>query len=132
MNKILRMLIIGCLVITLLVPCLWTGNPTEASATSKQVVDDYAFTLNSLTATDALGRTLPRVSGSDTKKHVGLFYFLWHGQHPADKARNVTELLRPIITIYLTHLPIIKLFLMDPGFITKNLCLVITTAWTSG
>ena len=78
----------------MLVPYLWNGTVTEASANTKQTIDDYTFTLNSLTATDALGRTLPRVSGSDTKKHVGLFYFLWHGQHPADKARNVTELLK--------------------------------------
>lgn len=94
MKKILRTFVIGCLLITLLVPYLWNGTVTEASANTKQTIDDYTFTLNSLTATDALGRTLPRVSGSDDGKHVGLFYFLWHGQHPADKPRNVTELLK--------------------------------------
>lgn len=93
MKKILRTLVVGCLLITLLVPYLWNGSVTEANASTK-AVDDYTFTLNSLTATDALGRTLPRVSGSEDGKYVGLFYFLWHGQHAADKPRNVTELLK--------------------------------------
>ncbi len=37
-------------------------------------------TVNSLTATDALGRTVPSVGGTNGEKYVGLFYFLWNGQ----------------------------------------------------
>ena len=47
-----------------------------------------------VTATDALGRELTPVSGYKTGKYVGLFYFLWHGQHAADKVRNITDLLK--------------------------------------
>ena len=45
-------------------------------------------------ATDALGRELSPISGYRKNKYVGLFYFLWHGQHAADKVRNITELLK--------------------------------------
>ena len=45
-------------------------------------------------ATDALGRELTPISGFRSGKYVGLFYFLWHGQHAADKIRNITELLK--------------------------------------
>ncbi len=94
MRRILHTFVVGCLLVTLLVPYLWNGVGTEVSANSQQTIDDYTFTLNSLTATDAVGRTLNRVSGYKEDKHVGLFYFLWHGQHDADKPRNVTELLQ--------------------------------------
>ncbi len=50
--------------------------------------------LELLSATDNLGRKLSVASGFKKDKYVGLFYFLWHGQHSADKVRNVTELLR--------------------------------------
>ena len=50
--------------------------------------------VHQITATDSLGRELTPISGFKTDKYVGLFYFLWHGQHPADRVRNITELLK--------------------------------------
>ena len=53
------------------------------------------FTLSRLTAIDGVGRRLPEISGYKSDKYVGLFYFLWHGQHtPGSTVRNVTELLK--------------------------------------
>ena len=94
MRRTLRELIVGCLLATMLVPFLWNDPATEASDVSQAVSDDLTFTLNSLTATDAMGRTMPRVYGSEEGKYAGLFYFLWHGQHEADRPRNITELLK--------------------------------------
>ena len=94
MRRMSRVLVVWCLLITLLVPTLCIGTVTQAANNTTKTVDDYTFTLNSLTATDAVGRTLNRVSGYEADKYVGLFYFLWHGQHVADKPRNVTELLK--------------------------------------
>ncbi len=45
-------------------------------------------------AVDATGRSLSPVTGYKAGKYVGLFYFLWHGQHAADRVRNITELLK--------------------------------------
>jgi hypothetical protein len=49
-------------------------------------------------ATDALGRKLPEYSKTGNpkdKKWVGLFYYIWHGQHePTDTIYDITELLR--------------------------------------
>ena len=50
--------------------------------------------VHQIAATDALGRELTPISGYKSNKYVGLFYFLWHGQHPADRVRNITELLK--------------------------------------
>lgn len=55
----------------------------------------HDFTLSHLTAIDGVGRRLPEISGYRSDKSVGLFYFLWHGQHePGSTVRNVTELLK--------------------------------------
>lgn len=55
----------------------------------------HNFTLSHLTAIDGVGRRLPEISGYRSDKSVGLFYFLWHGQHePGSTVRNVTELLK--------------------------------------
>ena len=95
MNKLFRSICICCLVIALLLPCFMGNIPVaQASDNSSNALDDHMFTLSTLTSTDAVGRTLDRISGYDEDKHVGLFYFLWHGQHAADKPRNVTELLK--------------------------------------
>lgn len=55
---------------------VWDEDVT-ASAVSK------AQSLNMLTATDDFGRTFDPVSGAKTDKdrYVGLFYFVWQGQH---------------------------------------------------
>lgn len=94
MRKTLFTLLIASLLMILTVPCLRNRQVSEAYANTVNLSDDHAFTLDSLTATDAVGRTLPRVFGTEEGKYVGLFYFLWHGQHPADRPRNVTELLK--------------------------------------
>lgn len=55
----------------------------------------HDFTLSKLTAVDGVGRRLPEISGYKKDRSVGLFYFLWHGQHnPGSTVRNVTELLQ--------------------------------------
>ncbi|MBR5279455.1 MAG: hypothetical protein IKU26_00610 [Clostridia bacterium] len=67
-------------------------NSAQAQATA---FDAKEYTLTHLTATDAVNRTLPAISGYKSDKQVGIFYFLWHGQHnPGKTVRNVTELLK--------------------------------------
>ncbi len=88
-QSLLALLLLACIAFA-------CGNSTNVCAQqeSRFNPNDYAYTLSRLTATDALGRELTDVSGYDENKHVGLFYFLWHGQHRASTVRNVTELLR--------------------------------------
>ncbi len=57
-------------------------------------MNSQEFSLNHIVATDVFGRTLPEVSSYKEGKYVGLFYFLWHGQHEADKTRDITQLLK--------------------------------------
>ena len=90
--RFLSLMLLLCLCLSL-VPCV---NGTQAEAA---VFDAQDFTLTHLTATDAVGRTLPAVTGYKTDKYVGVFYFLWHGQHTSAKydggtVRNVTQLLK--------------------------------------
>ncbi len=77
----------------LLILCLCVSFYGSAQANTNET-DSYGYTVNNITATDALGRKLSSVSGYKEDKYVGLFYFLWHGQHNADKVRNITELLK--------------------------------------
>lgn len=93
MKRFLSLVVLFCICLTCCIPGL---NDTKASAAN---VDPHQFTLTHLTATDAVGRTLPAVSGYKTDKDVGVFYFLWHGQHVNEKndgstIRNVTQLLK--------------------------------------
>ncbi len=94
MRMIFCKLLVFSLFISLFCFILWNKPAANAADDSNATSDDRSFSLNSLTATDAVGRTLPRIYGSEEGKYVGLFYFLWHGQHFADKPRNVTELLK--------------------------------------
>ena len=48
--------------------------PTDYAPTPQETVAHLA-------ATDAYGRSFGRVDGFDSKKKVGLFYFLWSGRH---------------------------------------------------
>ena len=48
----------------------------------------------SITGTDALGRSLKRVSGYQGEKYVGLFYFLWLGQQKQKTVYDITDILR--------------------------------------
>lgn len=50
----------------------------------------YEATLNSLVATDAMGRSFGETSLSATK-NVGMFYFVWHGEHNSN-IYDITEL----------------------------------------
>ncbi|MBP3392094.1 MAG: hypothetical protein J6L76_04825 [Clostridia bacterium] len=93
MKRFLSLVVFFCICLTCCIPGL---NDTKANAAN---VDPHEFTLTHLTATDAVGRTLPAISGYKTDKDVGVFYFLWHGQHVSknnggDTVRNVTELLK--------------------------------------
>ena len=94
MRKTLYTLLIACLFMILAFSIFRNRQDSGVYASTAVLDDDRTFTLNALTATDATGRTLPRVSGTKEGKYVGLFYFLWHGQHPADRPRNITELLK--------------------------------------
>ena len=50
-------------------------------------------TINSLVATDALGRHFDEADVASSNKRVGIFYHVWHGYHTPYKAPNITELL---------------------------------------
>ena len=54
--------------------------------------DLYAATLNSIVATDALGRSFGESNLSEQNKKVGIFYFVWHGEHVGSGIYNVEEL----------------------------------------
>lgn len=43
--------------------------------------DVYVATINSLVATDALGRSFGESAVENSVKNVGMFYFVWHGEH---------------------------------------------------
>lgn len=47
--------------------------------------------LSSLAATDALGRKV--VSAGESKKKVGVFYFLWNGEHSQGGPYDVTKIM---------------------------------------
>ncbi|MBQ8784404.1 MAG: hypothetical protein IJZ57_11600 [Clostridia bacterium] len=54
-------------------------------------IDEKTDLVNgSLVGTDALGRSF--VTAADSEKKVGVFYFLWHGQHGRERIINNTEL----------------------------------------
>lgn len=94
-RKRVRIVYIWCLSVCLLIHCLgWNQQASANAVDGDTTFNANEFTLNSLSATDAVDRTLPRISGYAEDKYVGLFYFLWHGQHTADKPRNITELLK--------------------------------------
>lgn len=42
-------------------------------------LDDYTFTYSQLSGTDALGRQVTSLTGVDSGKYVGIFYFVWMG-----------------------------------------------------
>lgn len=55
--------------------------------------DLYATTINSLVATDSLGRSFEEAVVTDSNKKVGLFYWVWHGVHTNSGIFNISELL---------------------------------------
>ncbi len=90
--RFLSLLLLFCLCFAFLAGA--SGVPVAAES-----FDAREFTLTHLTATDAVGRTLPAIQGYEQDKYVGVFYFLWHGQHTSEKyggetVRNITQLLK--------------------------------------
>lgn len=43
--------------------------------------DVFDATINSIVATDALGRSFGESRVAESEKEVGIFYFVWHGEH---------------------------------------------------
>ncbi len=82
MKKIISLLCSVVMMLSLFAGC----KPAESDPQPGPQEDEILLlntceqTINSLTATDALGRTVPSVSGTDNERYVGLFYFLWNGQ----------------------------------------------------
>lgn len=64
------------------------GNETDYTEVSDNL---YEATINSLVATDALGRSFGETSLQETDKNVGMFYFVWHGEHNSN-IYDVTKL----------------------------------------
>lgn len=65
------------------------GESVRVNATDNQ----YAATVNSLVATDALGRSFEEALVTDSNNKVGLFYWIWHGEHTRAGIFNISELL---------------------------------------
>lgn len=55
--------------------------------------NQYNATVNSLVATDALGRSFDEAIVTDSSNKVGLFYWIWHGEHTRAGIFNISELL---------------------------------------
>ena len=66
-----------------------SGESVRVNATDNQ----YAATVNSLVATDALGRSFEEALVTDSNNKVGLFYWIWHGEHTRAGIFNISELL---------------------------------------
>ena len=73
---------------------MMNNNPVSFATESVSQTDSNLNknTVN-LAATDALGRTLPEISGYKQDRYVGLFYFIWH-TGGIDYRYDVTKLLR--------------------------------------
>lgn len=68
----------------------------ERTEEDKRVITDNEYTVNSISSTDKYGRTYESSDGRADNKYVGIFYFLWHGQHQGagqNGIYNITELL---------------------------------------
>ena len=87
---ILFLLIIACV----FSPVSSNDNITSAQTDNmtSEVVSGEKNNLN-LASTDALGRTLPEITGYRDDRYVGLFYFIWHSGSSEYKY-DVTKLLR--------------------------------------
>ncbi len=61
-----------------------SGNDTKIEIPTMDRPEDHYSneqTINSLSSTDAAGRFFDSYGDMDSGKHVGIFYFLWTGQH---------------------------------------------------
>lgn len=73
-----------------------TQKAVERTKEDTRVLSDNEYTVNSISATDKYGRAYGPSDGRIDDKYVGIFYFLWLGQHQGagqNGIYNVTELL---------------------------------------
>ncbi len=73
-----------------------TQKAIERTKEDTRALSDNEYTVNSISATDKYGRTYGPSDGRIDGKYVGIFYFLWLGQHQGagqNGIYNVTELL---------------------------------------
>ena len=66
--------------------CGKTPDPPPEDNAEIVLADTCSQTVNSLSATDALGRSFSSVSATK-ERYVGMFYFLWMGQEPSKQSR---------------------------------------------
>ena len=84
----------------LFIPILVLLVPLQAGCTSKtnDVIklnpskDDFSQTINSLVSTDIYGRSFSEKDVASSDRLVGMFYFVWHGQHTPQGIFDVTKL----------------------------------------
>lgn len=70
------------------------GNDSNTEYTKVTAEDNpYVTTINSLVATDALGRSFEEAVVTDSQNKTGLFYWVWHGEHTPAGIFNISELL---------------------------------------
>lgn len=70
--------------------------PVYDRVADQRQLDDYAYTVNSIAATDTIGRNFESTDTERQEKFVGIFYFLWLGQHQGSGQNgiyNITDLL---------------------------------------
>lgn len=70
--------------------------PVYERVADKRQIDDCTYTVNSISATDKLGRNFECGDTEKQEKYVGMFYFLWLGQHQGSGQNgiyNITDLL---------------------------------------
>lgn len=63
-------------------------------------MDEIRQSLASIGGVDALRRLLPmakEVGPLRKNRYVGMFYFLWHGEHATDGPYDITEILKNIL-----------------------------------
>lgn len=95
MNNLSRIAILIVL-LTVVISCGNMGLVQNTEVSAQDLPSSTEYTLQSLAGTDALGRTLPAVSGYESDRYVGLFYFVWLGQQgeKQDKVYDNTKLLK--------------------------------------
>lgn len=72
-----------------------TEEETEAPMPERTVMDIYgdSYNMNMLVGFDEYGRSIPAVSSRKEDKEVGIFYFLWLGQHSQSDIYDISHLL---------------------------------------
>ncbi len=72
-----------------------TEEETEAPKPERTVTDMYGdgYNMNMLVGFDEYGRSLTPVSSRKEDKEVGIFYFLWLGQHGAPEIYDISKIL---------------------------------------